>query len=85
MDSTARIRRLRWMCRRGMKELDVLLERFITSHEAELRAGQWPEFESFLQSEDDLVWDCLRGEIGAQTKPFTNLAAAIRGDASAHN
>ncbi len=72
------------MCRRGMKELDVLLERFIASHEAELRAGQWPEFEAFLKIEDDLVWDCLRGENSAQTESFSELAAAIRGDASLH-
>lgn len=78
MENNGRIRRLRWMCRRGMKELDVLLERFVAVHEQELREGQWPELEAFLQSEDDLVWDCLRGETNDSTQPFAQLSGAIR-------
>ena len=31
MTNTVRLGKLKWLCRRGMKELDVLLERFTDS------------------------------------------------------
>ena len=37
MSDDGRVRKLRWRCRRGMKELDVLLERYLTSSVAEIR------------------------------------------------
>jgi len=61
-DSTddLRLRRLRWLCRRGMKELDVLLECFIAGQAQALRAGQWPQLERLLALEDDRLWDYLQ-------------------------
>lgn len=56
-DGELRLRRLRWLCRRGMKELDVLLERFLANHAEALQNGQWPEFEALLANEDDQLWD----------------------------
>ena len=51
-----RVRKLRWLCRRGMKELDVLLESFLDQNQQALERGSWPEFEALLQSEDDVFW-----------------------------
>lgn len=80
MNGEARIRKLRWMCRRGMKELDVLLESFLETNQAQLQAGAWPEFEQLLEKEDDRLWDTLRGA----EKPFdTALAALIEAIAQA--
>lgn len=56
MPEDVRMRRLRWLCRRGMKELDVLLEAFLANEEANLRAGDWPELEALLNEEDDRIW-----------------------------
>ena len=56
MTQPDRVRRLRWACRRGMKELDVLLESFIARQEDALGQGRWPEFEALLQEEDDRIW-----------------------------
>jgi len=56
MPSANRLHRLRWMCRRGMKELDVLLERFLSAERTQLECGAWPEFERFLAEEDDRIW-----------------------------
>ena len=52
-----RVSKLKWLCRRGMKELDILLERFILENEFSLSAGSWPEFEAMLACEDDQLWD----------------------------
>jgi succinate dehydrogenase flavin-adding protein (antitoxin of CptAB toxin-antitoxin module) len=52
-----------------MKELDVLLEDFLARHEQELMAGGWPELETLLYSEDDLVWDWLQQPAREQAAP----------------
>ena len=51
-----RVRKLRWLCRRGMKELDVLLESFLEQNQQALEGGSWPEFEALLHNEDDVFW-----------------------------
>jgi len=51
-----RLRKLKWLCRRGMKELDVLLERFIKDQSVALDQGAWPQLESLLAMEDDSLW-----------------------------
>lgn len=55
-----RVRKLKWLCRRGMKELDVLLESFIGKHAEELEQGAWPELEPLLAMEDDRLWDIVQ-------------------------
>jgi len=67
----SRVSKLKWLCRRGMKELDVLLERFLDQHQQLLMDGCWPELESLLQNEDDLLWDWLQ-------QPACESAAAYR-------
>jgi len=85
MDATQRVRRLKWSCRRGMKELDVLLENFIARFERELDAGAWPEFELLLQAEDDRIWDWLQAPQCSDSADFHQLLSLIRrGPASQH-
>jgi antitoxin CptB len=78
--ANARISRLRWRCRRGMKELDVLLENFIRDHESRLAGGEWPEFESLLETEDDRLWEWLRNPASGRVGPYSDLLESIRGD-----
>ena len=56
-----RLKALRWKSRRGMKELDVLLEAFLLEHAEALKAGKWPALETFLAQEDDLLFDWISG------------------------
>ncbi len=62
-----------------MKELDILLERFITKHQQSLSQGSWPELEALLQSEDDLLWDWLQDPASAAESPYYALLRQIRG------
>ena len=72
-----RIPRLRWLCRRGMKELDVLLERFVNTRAQVLSGGEWPHFEALLEMEDDRLWDGIQDP--QQADPvFRELLQAIR-------
>jgi len=80
MDGIERVRKLKWLCRRGMKELDILLERFIEHHRDELADGAWPELETLLQMEDDVLWDGFQDSSASATVPYKALLKHIRGD-----
>ena len=80
METSQRVKRLKWSCRRGMKELDVLLENFITGFEQDLSAGAWPEFERLLQLEDDRIWTWLQVPHHTDAASFQKLLALIRNE-----
>ena len=54
--------RLRWRCRRGMLELDLVLANFLQRHHAELTAAQCVEFDSLLNLPDQDLWLLVRAE-----------------------
>jgi len=56
-----RLKKLRWQSRRGMKELDVLLEAFLNAQGERLIAGDWPGLERLLDAEDDVLFDWIAG------------------------
>ncbi|MEY2624876.1 MAG: succinate dehydrogenase assembly factor 2 [Gammaproteobacteria bacterium] len=57
------IGRLRWRCRRGMKELDVLLERWLARHGSAATAPEITAFEALLDLQDpELARYLLAGE-----------------------
>ncbi len=56
-----RVKKLRWKARRGMKELDILLEAFFAAQTESLTAGDWPQLETFLAQEDDVLFDWISG------------------------
>lgn len=66
--------RLRWLCRRGMKELDVLLERFLAESYEELGAAEQNAFIRLMQMEDPDLYGVL---MGRQTAPDHECADVI--------
>lgn len=57
--------RLRWRCRRGMLELDMLLGRFLDEHYPHLDARQQHDFADLLELDDPELWQRLRSGEGA--------------------
>lgn len=55
--------RLAWQCRRGMKELDVLLERFLTERWADASSDDRQAFAEILQLPDPELAGYLLGGI----------------------
>ncbi len=53
------MRRLQWQCRRGMLELDVLLERFLAQRYQYLSAVQQQLFVRLLTCADQDLWNWL--------------------------
>ncbi len=60
--SSAELNRLRWGCRRGMLELDLVLAGFLEENYARLTAQQRQEFGQLLDLQDHELWQMVRGE-----------------------
>ena len=60
---TADLGRLRWRCRRGMKELDILLTRYLDERYGEASSGEQEAFRQLLEAQDPLIFAyCLGSE-----------------------
>jgi antitoxin CptB len=57
----ADLRRLRWRCRRGMLENDLVLQRFLDRHAATLDREQLERLAGVLELGDNDLWDLLSG------------------------
>lgn len=58
-DSRAHLARLRWRCRRGMRELDVVLERYLQHSYPLARAEEQRAFEALLDLPDPQLFAYL--------------------------
>ena len=58
--------RVRWRCRRGMLELDIVLQRFVDKHYTQLNEIELQQFDTLLNLPDNDLWDMItaRKEIG---------------------
>ena len=57
------IRRLSWRCRRGLLELDIVLQRFSENHLATLTKSELLAFESLLDLPDNEFLDVVTSRI----------------------
>lgn len=57
----AELRRLRWRCRRGMRELDQLMLRYLDGRWPQADAVERADFERLLETEDDRLWRWCMG------------------------
>lgn len=53
--------RLRWRCRRGMRELDVLFMQYFEQHYRDANGEQQQAFEALLELQDPLILAYLTG------------------------
>ena len=67
--------RLRWQCRRGMRELDLLLEDFMDAHYAGLNEDQRRAFRRLLECPDQLL---LAYFMGRQIPSDREVAAIVQ-------
>ena len=70
--------RLRWQCRRGMRELDELLLGFIDRHLGELAGEELAAFEALLRYPDDLLYECLMGRMVPMEEGIAHVVRKIR-------
>jgi len=51
--------RVRWRCRRGILELDIILQRFVDHHYEQLDEHQLELFEALLSLPDHDLWNMI--------------------------
>jgi len=70
----AEVDRVRWHCRRGLLELDVVLTRFLDRHFESLTLRQRAAFSHLLDYPDNDLWDFVTGK---QPPPDAETAQII--------
>jgi antitoxin CptB len=68
--------RMRWRCRRGMKELDILLGRFADERYAGAPAAEQAAFQRLLEVPDPLIYAYCLGQ-QAPPSQFAGLIERI--------
>ena len=71
--------RLRWLCRRGMKELDVVMSRYLEQHYADAGSEERRQFESLLEMQDPELYNLMLGRIEAPDPTLEPLLELLRG------
>ena len=71
MDRVARDR-LKWKCRRGLLELDLVLERYLCGHPED------PELAEFLDLPDNDLWDIVSGRSERYDDRLSGIVARLR-------
>lgn len=70
--------RLRWRCRRGMRELDVLLTRYLDHHYAGAPSDEQAAFRRLLDSQDPELFSLLLGRSEAENDAEQDLVRRLR-------
>lgn len=76
--SEAGLKRLRWRCRRGTRELDALLGGWLDEPGVQADAQAFATFDSLLDQPDPQIWDWLMGYTCAPRADWQEIVNAIR-------
>lgn len=71
-------RRFAWRCRRGMLELDIVLQSFVNRQFDTLNMGELEAFDDMLELPDNEFWDLINSS--KKMKKDTALATAAAND-----
>ncbi len=73
----ARLRRIRWRCRRGMLENDLMLSRFLDRCADTLTEDDIANLDALLHMSDNALWDLLSGRAEADDPRLASFAARL--------
>lgn len=72
-------KQLAWRCRRGVRELDVLLGRFVESEYQQLSLAEQKDFERLLDVQDPIIMDWLFARSKPADSGLNSLIHRLRG------
>ena len=72
------VSRLRWLCRRGMKELDVVMSGYLESHYAQASEADKNGFKVLLDMPDPELYALLMGRKPSPNQAIEELTKTIR-------
>ena len=70
--------RLRWLCRRGMKELDVVLNRYLDQGYLSATDAEQAQFRALLEMPDPDLYNLLLGRDATSDPECTRLLQELR-------
>ena len=70
--------RLRWRCRRGLLENDLVLERFLERHGSELEGERLSAFKALLDYADDDLWGIVSGRSECRDPALSEVVGLLR-------
>ena len=70
---------IRWQCRRGMLELDVILNRFLDQRYASLSFVQKNIFSELLKQDDPTLFDWLVAGVPCNHAPLREMVTQLLG------
>ena len=70
--------RLRWLCRRGMKELDLVMSRYLDRYYATASSAQQAQFKALLEMPDPELYSLLLGRSRAAEPALEEMAQFLR-------
>jgi antitoxin CptB len=73
-----RLNRLRWRCRRGMLENDIILARFLDARGAQMTDADVAALDRLLDLTDNDLWDLLSGRAEPDDAAAQPLLRALR-------
>ena len=73
-----RLARLRWRCRRGMLENDIVLERFLAARGASITDEELAMLDRLLDLTDGDLWDLIAGRAEAPDASLAPMVRALR-------
>lgn len=76
--SAPSLARLRWRCRRGMRELDALCGGWLDRHGETASAERLAAFAELLEVEDDQLWDWCMGRAQPARDDWRSLIDDLR-------
>jgi antitoxin CptB len=74
----ARLRRLRWHCRRALLELDLMFERFWARAGDDIDAASAAALERLLAMEDHELWELVSGRREAGDPQLQSMVDRLR-------
>jgi antitoxin CptB len=77
-DADIELKRLRWRCRRGMRELDQLFGRYLDREWSQSSDAQRGVFLRLIDCEDDKLWRWLMGYEHCPDDALASLIQRIR-------
>lgn len=72
--------RLRWHCRRGMKELDQLLVRYLDSHYETADPAEQAAFRALLDLQDPVLYGYFLGRDAPDDESINAIIERVRGE-----
>ena len=75
----SRLKRLRWRCRRGLLENDLVLERFLELYGAQLTEEQAEAFGRLLDFGDNELWDLVTRRSEPADPDLVGVVELLRG------